>query len=59
MRRKIYDKLVQWKQERNGTTALLVLAALYDTAVVDLADLPLNNSATAVTVTAVAECKVL
>ena len=27
MRRIIYDKLVQWKQERNGTTALLIEGA--------------------------------
>ena len=27
MRRKIYDKLVQWKQERNGDTALLIEGA--------------------------------
>ena len=24
MRRKIYDRLLQWKQEKNGTTALLI-----------------------------------
>ena len=24
MRRKIYDKLVQWKQEKDGTTALMI-----------------------------------
>lgn len=27
MKRKIYDKLVQWKQEKNGTTALLIEGA--------------------------------
>lgn len=27
MRRKIYDKLVQWKQEKDGTTALLIEGA--------------------------------
>lgn len=24
MRRKIYDKLLQWKQEKNGKTALMI-----------------------------------
>lgn len=24
MRRKIYDRLLQWKQEKNGTTALMI-----------------------------------
>ena len=24
MRRKIYDRMLQWKQEKNGTTALLI-----------------------------------
>ena len=27
MRRKIYDKLLQWKQEKNGTTALMIEGA--------------------------------
>lgn len=27
MRRKIYDRLVQWKQEKNGTTALMIEGA--------------------------------
>ena len=27
MRRKIYDRLVQWKQERDGTTALMIEGA--------------------------------
>ena len=27
MRRKIYDKLLKWKQERNGDTALLIEGA--------------------------------
>ena len=27
MRRKIYDKLLQWKQEKNGSTALLIEGA--------------------------------
>ena len=27
MRRKIYDKLLQWKQEKNGTTALMLEGA--------------------------------
>ena len=27
MRRKIYDKLLKWKQERNGDTALLIKGA--------------------------------
>lgn len=27
MRRKIYDRLLQWKQEKNGTTALMIEGA--------------------------------
>ena len=27
MRRKIYDKLLQWKQEKNGSTALMIEGA--------------------------------
>jgi predicted AAA+ superfamily ATPase len=27
MKRKIYDKLVQWKREKNGSTALLIEGA--------------------------------
>jgi predicted AAA+ superfamily ATPase len=27
MRRKIYDRLLQWKQEKNGTSALMIEGA--------------------------------
>ncbi|MBR1698362.1 MAG: hypothetical protein IJ714_01070 [Bacteroidales bacterium] len=27
MRRKMYDRLLQWKQEKNGTTALMIEGA--------------------------------
>lgn len=27
MRRKIYDRLLQWKQEKDGTTALMIEGA--------------------------------